>query len=112
MEELKSPLNPATYITDVQRTTSIDPPKPAPIEPRPTMAFPMVPKSIKKIFKILTGDTVTEEKSNWLFKEISNLEIICIKWMESKYWYETITKKGYALNKEFLNGNSIVEKVQ
>jgi hypothetical protein len=52
MEELKSPLNPATYITDVTRMTSIDPPKPAPIEPHSTMTFPVIPKSIKKIFKI------------------------------------------------------------
>jgi hypothetical protein len=51
MEELKSPLNPATYITDVTRMTSIDPPKPAPIEPRPTITFPMVPKSIKDPLK-------------------------------------------------------------
>lgn len=62
--------------------------------------------------KIFIGDLVTEEKNNWLFKEISNLEINCDRWMEAKYWYEIITKKGYALNKEFLNGNSIVEKGQ
>ena len=57
----------------------------------------------------LSTDNKTNNESEWLYNEISSLEIISEKWVTPKDYFGSIVQKGYRLNREFKNGDSIIE---